>query len=268
MNTSRSQGVQINGVPLYCFLPVSSTNSCLLHCYFCGWCHVLGLLGGAALLKCQWGCHIGCLEYYIRKSKVLVQVSLVSPCLLGGPECLRWVGVSDIGVVSKADYTYNNMCILACTGFLLWSWTAYRILQIVHGGKLSHFSWFLWQLQNFYSEIFFNKGYKMALYNFKACKKDACDMPLPSPSGSLMIVQSLRRLSKLITSADGNRSYTSSESYHCKVCSKTFDSNCSSVISAFSKAMMPVTIHTRTHACLRVVWRCPYILGYSSAETI
>ena len=25
----------------------------------------------------------------------------------------------------------------------------------------------------------------MALYNFKACEKDTCDMPLPSPSGSL-----------------------------------------------------------------------------------
>ena len=33
--------------------------------------------------------------------------------------------------------------------------------------------------------ISFNKDYKMALYNFKACEKDTCDMPLPSPSGLL-----------------------------------------------------------------------------------
>ena len=32
---------------------------------------------------------------------------------------------------------------------------------------------------------FFNKGYKMAFYNFKACEKDTCDMHFPSPSGSL-----------------------------------------------------------------------------------
>ena len=32
---------------------------------------------------------------------------------------------------------------------------------------------------------FLNKDYKMALYNFKACEKDTCDMPFPSPSGSL-----------------------------------------------------------------------------------
>ena len=25
----------------------------------------------------------------------------------------------------------------------------------------------------------------MALYNFKTCVKDTCDMPFPSPSGSL-----------------------------------------------------------------------------------
>ena len=31
----------------------------------------------------------------------------------------------------------------------------------------------------------FNKGYKMALYNFKVCEKDTCDMPFPSPPGSL-----------------------------------------------------------------------------------
>ena len=28
---------------------------------------------------------------------------------------------------------------------------SYRILQIVHGAKLSRFSWFLWQSRNFYS---------------------------------------------------------------------------------------------------------------------
>ena len=26
----------------------------------------------------------------------------------------------------------------------------------------------------------------MAIYNFKACEKDTCDMPFPSPSGPLM----------------------------------------------------------------------------------
>ena len=81
-------------------------------------------------------------------------------------------------------------------------------------------------------------------------------------------MQSSRRLSKLITNAGGKRSYTSSESCHCKVCSRTFASNSSSVISAFSKTMTPVTIHTRAHACLRVVYRCPYILGFSLAGTI
>ena len=30
---------------------------------------------------------------------------------------------------------------------------SYRILQIVHGRKLMHFLWFLWQSRNFYSEI-------------------------------------------------------------------------------------------------------------------
>ena len=41
----------------------------------------------------------------------------------------------------------------------------------------------------------------------------------------------------------------------------------SSVIPAFSKAMMPVTIHTCTRAYLTVVWWCPYILVFSSADT-
>ena len=31
---------------------------------------------------------------------------------------------------------------------------------------------------------FFNKDYKMAFYDFKACKKDTCDMHFPSQSGS------------------------------------------------------------------------------------
>ena len=33
--------------------------------------------------------------------------------------------------------------------------------------------------------IFFNKGCKMVLYNFKAYEKDTSEMPFPSPSGSL-----------------------------------------------------------------------------------
>ena len=40
----------------------------------------------------------------------------------------------------------------------------------------------------------------------------------------------------------------------------------SSVISAFSEAMLPATIHTLTHACLTVVWQCPYILGLGWAR--
>ena len=70
-----------------------------------------------------------------------------------------------------------------------------------------------------------------------------------------------------MTSAGGKQSYASSESYHCKVCSRTFVSNSSSVISAFSKAITPVAIHTRARACLTVVWQCLYILGFSSADT-
>ena len=54
----------------------------------------------------------------------------------------------------------------------------------------------------------------MALYKFfKPCKKDACDMPLPSPSGSLkkqldsaVIKEANKEVSKLITSAGGKRS--------------------------------------------------------------
>ena len=30
--------------------------------------------------------------------------------------------------------------------------------------------------------------------------------------------------------------------------------------------MTPVTIHTHARACLRIVWRYPYILGFSLAE--
>ena len=111
-------------------------------------------------------------------------------------------------------------------------------------------------------------------YNFKACEKDTCDMPLSSPSGLLkkqldivVIEEANKEESKLITSAGGKRSYTSSESYHCKVCSRTFASNSSSVIPAFSKAITPVTIDTRARACLTVVWWCPYILGFSLANT-
>ena len=40
-------------------------------------------------------------------------------------------------------------------------------------------------IAKFLQRNFFNKGYKMALYNFKACEKDTCDMPFPSPSGLL-----------------------------------------------------------------------------------
>ena len=57
-------------------------------------------------------------------------------------------------------------------------------MQIVHGGKLSRFSRSFDNRETFTVKIF-NKGYKMALYNFKACEKDTYDMPFPSPSGSL-----------------------------------------------------------------------------------
>ena len=109
----------------------------------------------------------------------------------------------------------------------------------------------------------------MVLYNFKACRKDTSDMLLRSPSGllkkqldSVVIMEANMEVSKLIMSADGKQSYTSSENYHCKVCSRTFISNSSSVISVFSEAMTPVTIHMLACACLRVVWRCLYILGF------
>ena len=97
-------------------------------------------------------------------------------------------------------------------------------------------------------------------------------MLLPSPSGSLkkqldsaVIVEANKEVSKLITCAGGAQSYTLSENYHCKVCSRTFVSNSSSVISVFSEAMTPVTIHTCARACWRVVWQCLYILGFNSA---
>ena len=95
-------------------------------------------------------------------------------------------------------------------------------------------------------------------------------MPLPSPSGllkkqldSAVIEEANKEVSKLITSAGGKQSYTPSESYHYKVCSRTFVSNSSSVIS---EAMTPVTIRTHACACLTVVWRCPYILRFSLAS--
>ena len=97
----------------------------------------------------------------------------------------------------------------------------------------------------------------MVLHNFKAWEKDTCDMPLSSPSGSLkkqldsaVIEEANKEVSKLIMSTGGKQSYTSSESYHCKACSITFVSNFSSVVSAFSKAMTPVTIYTHACACL------------------
>ena len=99
-------------------------------------------------------------------------------------------------------------------------------------------------------------------------------MPLPNLSGllkkqldSVVIKEANKEVSKLIMSADRKRSYTSSESYHGKICSRTFISNSFSVIPAFIKTIMPVTIHTCARACLTVVWRCPYILGFSSADT-
>ena len=39
------------------------------------------------------------------------------------------------------------------------------------------------------------------------------------------------------------------------------------VISVFSEAMMPVTIHTCARACWRIFWQCLYILGFSLAGT-
>ena len=97
-------------------------------------------------------------------------------------------------------------------------------------------------------------------------------MPLPSPSGwlkkqldSAVIEEANKEVSKLITSASRKQSYTVLESYRYKVCSRAFISNSSSVISAFSEAMMPFTIHTLAYACLTVVQWCPYILESSSA---
>ena len=68
----------------------------------------------------------------------------------------------------------------------------------------------------------------MVLYNFKAWEKDTCDMSLYSPSGllkkqldSAVIEEANKEVSKLITSTGRKQSYTSSESYHCKICSRT-----------------------------------------------
>ena len=77
---------------------------------------------------------------------------------------------------------------------------------------------------------------------------------------SAVIEEANKEVSKLITRT--GTSYTSSESYHGKIVySGTYTPNSSSGISAFSKAMMPVIIHTHARACLTVVWWCPYILG-------
>ena len=51
-------------------------------------------------------------------------------------------------------------------------------------------------------------------------------------------------------STGGKRSYTSSKSYHCIVCSRRFVANSSSVVSTFSEAMTRVTIHTCACALL------------------
>ena len=75
-------------------------------------------------------------------------------------------------------------------------------------------------------------------------------MPLSSSSGLLKehldsagIGEVNKELSKLITSTGGKQSYTSLESYHCKVCSITFLSNSSTVISTFIKAMNCSHVH-------------------------
>ena len=114
----------------------------------------------------------------------------------------------------------------------------------------------------------------MVLCNFNAWEKDTRDMPFSSPSGlpkkqldSVVIEEANKQVSKFIMSTGIKQSYTSSESYHCKVCSRTFVSNFSFIFSAFSKVMTPVTIYTYACACLTVVLRCPYILGLGWAST-
>ena len=74
----------------------------------------------------------------------------------------------------------------------------------------------------------------MVLY--KACKKDNCDVPLPSLSGllkkqldSAVIKEANKEVSKLITRAGGKRSYTSSESIQHSVQYNSFQLACQNV---------------------------------------
>ena len=74
-----------------------------------------------------------------------------------------------------------------------------------------------------------------------------------------VIVQSSRRLSKLIRSAGRKQSYTSwklpLQSMQQNICFKFFLS--------FLR-LWQESLFTHVH-CLRIVWQCPYILGFSSA---
>ena len=67
----------------------------------------------------------------------------------------------------------------------------------------------------------------------------------------------------------GNKvTYISSESYQCRACcSRTF-ANSAFVISAFTKAKVPVTSHMLACACLKVAWQYPYILGMGWADDL
>ena len=57
----------------------------------------------------------------------------------------------------------------------------YRILLLLHGEKVSWFSWIIYKPRNFFRETF-----KMALLNhFKFKEKNAIGRPLPDPQGQL-----------------------------------------------------------------------------------
>ena len=133
----------------------------------------------------------------------------------------------------------------------------YYILQIVHGGKLLHLCGSFDNYETFTVKQFLSiRVIKWRYTVIKACEKDTCEMPLPSQSGllkkqldSAVLEEANKEVSKLITSAGGKQNYTSSESYHCKACSRTFIANSSSVISALARLWCrSLFAHVHMHA--------------------
>ena len=74
-------------------------------------------------------------------------------------------------------------------------------------------------------------------------------------------------MARLMASAGGKRSPYLKVTPHQKATIAKHAANSSSAIFAFGETMVPVTIHMHAHACLTIVWRCPYILGLGWAST-